>query len=97
VGGLIEVKAGNSIIEQGASDNDIYLILSGSFAIVVNGKKVAVRGPNDHVGEMAAIEPIQVRSAMVIAQKTQSFAKLLEPEFSELGRKYPEIWRRISK
>src|SRR5258708_37183485 len=62
-----EVKAGETIIRQGASDNDMFFILSGGFSIVVNGKFVAKRSANDHVGEMSAIEPCQTRVATVVA------------------------------
>lgn len=53
---VIEFNAGEMIICQGASDNDMFFILSGSFSIVVNGKVVAKRGANEHVEEMSAIE-----------------------------------------
>lgn len=97
LGELIEVEAGTSIIEQGAWDTTAYLILAGSFAIVVNGRQVAVRGPNDHVGEMAALGPFLARSAGVIAQEQSVVCKLTESNFSELGRQYPEMWRRIAR
>jgi hypothetical protein len=39
VGELLEVKRDAVIIEQGAADNDVFLILTGSFAISVNGRQ----------------------------------------------------------
>lgn len=97
VGELIEVKASDRIIEQGAFDNAVYFILAGSFEIVVNGKAVGARGPNDHVGEMAAIMPYLPRSATVIAQTTSVVLKLTEPQFAELGNDYAHIWGRVAK
>ena len=35
--------------------------------MVVNGRRVAGRGAGDHVGEMAALQPAQRRSATVTA------------------------------
>jgi hypothetical protein len=34
------------LIEQGASDNDIFMILAGTLDIVVNGRVVGRRGPS---------------------------------------------------
>ena len=94
---LRAVTRGEILIEQGASDNDLYLLLAGTFNIVVNGRVVGQRSPNDHVGEMAAIEPTQRRSASVIANEDAVVAKLSEPEFSEISNRYPEILRYIAR
>jgi predicted nucleotide-binding protein len=94
---LIELNTGTTLIEQGAEDNDVYLILSGAFDILVNGRKVARRFANDHIGEMAAIQPTQRRSATATATEKSVLCKLTEPQFSELGRQFPEIWRLIAK
>lgn len=94
---LIELQPGDVLIEQGGSDNDVYLILAGAFDIVINGRRVARRFPNDHVGEMVAVEPAQKRSATVIATEESVVAKLTENDLAELGTRYPEIWQAIAK
>lgn len=94
---LIEVKAGGVLIEQGGSDNDIYFILVGAFNVMVNGKAVQKRGPGDTAGEMAAIEPSLRRSASMVAVEDSVVGKLSEAELSELGTRYPDIWRFIAK
>ena len=77
---VMEVKAGETIILQGASDNDIFFILTGSFCIVVNGWQViAKRYAGEHVGEMSAIEPSQARTATVVADENSIVCKLSEP------------------
>jgi CRP/FNR family cyclic AMP-dependent transcriptional regulator len=96
-GELIEVTGDTAIIEQGADDNDVYLILTGTFVILVNGKKMATRVPNDHVGEMAAVQQAQRRSASVVASESAVVVKLTEPQLATLGGKYPEIYRAIAK
>jgi predicted nucleotide-binding protein len=93
----MEVEPGATIIEQGAEDNDVYLIIAGAFDILVNGRKVARRFANDHVGEMAAIQPTQRRSATNTATERSVLCVLTEPQLSELGRQYPDIWRFIAK
>ena len=96
-GELLDVNTGESIIKQGNEDNDIYLILAGSFDIVVNGRAINKRLPNDHVGEMAAIQPTQRRSATVVARESSVVMKLSEPQLAKLGDQYPHIWRCIAK
>ena len=97
IGELVDVTAGTAIIEQGGDDNDVYLIVAGSFDIVVNNRVVAGRFPNDHVGEMVAIQPTQRRSASVVARDDAVLVKLSEPQFAELSAKYPQIMLYIAK
>jgi CRP/FNR family cyclic AMP-dependent transcriptional regulator len=94
---LIAIPAGKTLIEQGGDDNYIYFILSGTFDVVVNGRTVAKRGPNDHVGEMAAIQPAQKRSASVIAADQAVVARLPEEAFAEIASRYPDMYRFIAQ
>ena len=55
------------LIQQGGGDNDLFFLLSGMLDVIVNGRRVAKRGPGNHVGEMAAVQPSQKRAASVIA------------------------------
>jgi CRP/FNR family cyclic AMP-dependent transcriptional regulator len=96
-GVLVEINQGTTIIEQSAEDTDVYLIIAGAFDIMVNGRKVARRFANDHVGEMAAIQPTQRRSATVAATEKAVLCKLTEPQLSEIAREYPDVWRFIAK
>jgi len=96
-GELLDVNTGEFIIKQGNEDNDTYLILAGSFDIVVNGRAINKRIPNDHVGEMAAIQPTQRRSATVVARESSVVMRLSEPQLAKLGDQYPHIWRSIAK
>src|SRR6266478_2550167 len=66
-GQVVEFQKGDKIIAEGGEDNDIYLLLAGSVAIVVKGNEIATRKAGQHVGQMAAIEPAQKRSASVVA------------------------------
>lgn len=96
-GELIQVESGTGIIEQGSWDHDVYLILAGSFDIIVNGRLIAKRGPSDHVGEMAAIQPSQARSASVIASTTCVVCKIPNAPFLEIANSHPGIWRTIAR
>lgn len=94
---LLAVGENRTLIEQDGDDDDLYLILAGSFSIVVNGRRVAGRGRGEHVGEMAMIEPTQRRSATVVAEEEAVVAKVSSADFADLGSQYPEMYRHIAK
>jgi len=92
-----EVKTGEVLIEEGADDTDMYFILDGVFDIVVRGKRIAQRAVGTQVGEMAAAQPGQRRSASVIALRDSLVAKLQEQDLILIGEKFPDIWRQIAR
>ena len=92
-GDRIEVKAGTAIMDQGGNDTDVYLIVEGSFDVVVNGATIARRFAGDHVGEMAAIQPDQRRSASVKAHEDSVVVKLSQAKLAELCDRHPQILR----
>jgi CRP/FNR family transcriptional regulator, cyclic AMP receptor protein len=96
IGELIAVSVGSELITQDASDNDVFFVITGLFEIVVNATVVRLRGPGFTVGEMAAVSPIQKRSATVRAVEDSLVLKLTEPQLSELGARHPDLWRRMA-
>jgi len=94
---LLEYDTGQTLIEQNAEDNDIFLIVSGSFGIYVNGRRIGARGRGDHVGEMAAVEPTQRRSATVVADEPSIVGKLTSQQFASLGKKHTDIYKQIAR
>jgi len=51
-----KVKAGDVITEQGAAEDDIYLVLDGVVRIEVDGERLAEYGPGSMHGERAVLE-----------------------------------------
>jgi|KBSSwiStaDraftv2_1062776.scaffolds.fasta_scaffold47238_3 predicted nucleotide-binding protein len=96
-GTLFELGQGDELITEGAEDNDIYFLLAGSVAVVVKGNNIATRRAGQHVGEMAALEPAQKRSATVIAHDTLVVLKLTSAAFMSIGRAFPQIWLPIAQ
>jgi CRP/FNR family cyclic AMP-dependent transcriptional regulator len=96
-GQLLEFQKSEKIITQDGEDNDIYLLVAGSVAIVVKGNEVATRKAGQHVGEMAAIEPAQKRSATVVAHDTLVALKVTSADFMSLGKSHPQIWLPIAR
>jgi CRP/FNR family transcriptional regulator, cyclic AMP receptor protein len=97
LGALIEVESNKVLIHQGEADNDIYFIIAGGFQIMVQGKIVNTRRAGTHVGEMAAIQPTQRRSATVVATEDSLVYKLAETQFSYIADKFPQMWRFFAK
>jgi CRP/FNR family cyclic AMP-dependent transcriptional regulator len=93
---LEEVFAGTNLINQGASDTDLFLILSGEFSVAINGRVVARKKAGEHVGEMAVVDPLTPRSASVTATSDSVVGRIAEPDFSALADRYPRLWRRIA-
>ena len=94
---LEEHPPGFELIRQDDDTNDVYFILGGVVQIVVNGRPIAARGPGDHVGEMAAVQPMQKRSATVIVKEAAVVAKLTEPQFSDIANRHPALYRSIAQ
>ncbi|WP_031342456.1 TIR domain-containing protein [Novosphingobium lindaniclasticum] len=94
---LKSFAAGEVLIEQASDTNELYLIVAGTCDIVVNGRRVGVRGPGNHVGEMAAIQPTQIRSATVIAADTVAALQVSEEVFSDIASRHPDIYRAIAQ
>jgi CRP/FNR family transcriptional regulator, cyclic AMP receptor protein len=96
-GSVVGFDKGVSLIEQGGDDNEVFLIIAGTCDIVVNGRTVAHRGPGDHVGEMAAIEPTQRRSATVQAASDLVALKIPEPAFDSIAQANPTVFKDIAR
>lgn len=93
---LDEIFSGTNLIKQGASDTDLFLILSGGFSVAINGNVVALKKAGEHVGEMAVVDPFTPRSASVTATSDSVVARITEHDFSALADRYPRLWRRIA-
>lgn len=94
---LEEYDAGFELIQQNHDSNELYFIFSGAVQIVVNGRAIAIRGPGDHIGEMAAVQPMQKRSATVTAKEPVVVAKLTEPQFADIAGRHPALYRSIAQ
>ena len=94
---LVSCDQGYYLIEQSSTDNDLYLIITGQFSVIVNGREVAQRKAGQHFGEMALIDPKAHRSASVVASEVSVVAKVTEACFTELASEHPDLWRRLAK
>jgi CRP/FNR family cyclic AMP-dependent transcriptional regulator len=93
---LLEFPAGKIMVRQGDTDNDIYLILSGSVSISVNRREIAVRTSGTHVGEMALLDPTARRSATIAAKERTAVLKLSEVDVTRIAHDFPDFWRQLA-
>jgi len=93
---LEAVPVGTKLIQEGASDSDLFLILDGAFSIAIDGRIVAHAKAGEHVGEMSVVDPHMPRSASVTATSDSIVARISEPDFSALADRFPQLWRRIA-
>ncbi|MGD8595253.1 MAG: nucleotide-binding protein [Gammaproteobacteria bacterium] len=96
IGQIYEFSSGETLIRDGGTDSDIYLLLTGVVDIIVNQRLVASRGSGQHVGEMALIDPSAVRCAEVVAKQTVVACVITEPAFTTLAQDAPVLWRRVA-
>lgn len=95
-GELKEYETGAELMTQGGSDNHLSFVLTGTVAINVNGKQVAERSKNQHIGEMAVIDPAAKRSATVRALEQTVTFNVSEDAFSRIAEEHPFLWRRLA-
>lgn len=98
LGELLEFAPADRLIVEGAADNDVYFIVSGTVSVVVKGREVRTLTAGCHVGEMSAIEPSLSRAATVVAEGTVVAVKLSCSAFVALADEFPSvIWRSVSQ
>jgi len=96
LGTLRSLQRDDLLIEEGASDNSVFLILAGSFSIFVKGSKVGERLPSEVVGEISAIDPTQPRSATLRANEDSVVLELKNDQFIELADRFPTVWKALA-
>jgi hypothetical protein len=77
------VKPGETLVEQGESSNELYLLLDGVVAVEVDGDEVAEIGPGAVLGERAVLEG-GTRTATLRA-RTGCRVAVVSPELIDQG------------
>lgn len=95
-GTLEELAKGAVLVTQGEFDDDLFLILAGSFNVVVNGQIKAIRQAGLHVGEMAGVDPTQARSATLVAREPSLVMRIPQSQIAALTAENLQFWRRLS-
>ena len=72
-------------------------MLSGSVSVSVHGREVAVRRAGQQVGEMAALDPSQSRSATITARDEVVIVRVPPAAFIDLANANPLMWRNVAR
>ncbi len=85
----VQVNDGEVVFEQGEKSSDLYYIVSGSYAVVVDGRQVTMLRPSDvFLGEMSFLLHNR-RSATIVAHGPGTLLRIDKEEFVNAIREYP--------
>jgi len=90
----IVVESGRSLVTQGDTGHEAFVIVEGNAAVTIDGNEVATIGPGAVFGEIALIERVP-RNATVTATNPLRVLVLGQREFSGLLDESPQFARRI--
>jgi CRP-like cAMP-binding protein len=76
----VAIEAGRTLVEQGRTGHEFFLILEGEAVVRRNNRKVATLGPGQYFGELAILDR-GPRSASVVAETDMRVLVLGQREF----------------
>ena len=85
----VEVPAGATVIEAGAVEDWMFIVVDGELDVLL-GESVRIVPAGGVVGELAVLDP-QPRSASVVARTPALLFRLRKPAFDEVMATRPEI------
>lgn len=89
-----ELKKGTVMTREGAAGGLAFVIASGSAEVTRGGRRIAVLGPGDVVGELSLIDG-EPRSATVTATSDLEVLELDRKDLLKLMRKAPPVVRKL--
>ena len=91
----IDYKAGTEVIREGEKGREFFVVVSGQLEVLRNGKRVAVVGPGDHIGEFALLSG-STRNATVKALESVHLLWMNGRAFTEAIDAMPGLWRKLA-
>ena len=90
----IVMTAGTTIIDQGQTGREAFVVIDGSVTVRRNGRKVATLGPGAVVGELSLIDH-GPRTATVVCETDCDLLVIDQRHFSAVIAEVPSIARRL--
>lgn len=90
----ISVGDGHALTTQDESSREAFVLLSGKAIVKRNGRKVAVLGPGDSIGELGLLDR-GVRTATVVTDGPAEVLVVGPREFSALLQDIPSISKKL--
>jgi NTE family protein len=91
------LQRGEILVRQGETADTLYIVVSGRFAVTVEGRRepVAEIGPEQPIGEVAFLTG-GPRTATVCAMRDSLVLRLGKTQFERIAEKCPGIWRTLT-
>jgi len=83
-------KNGEQVMTEGATGEELFIVLSGTLRVTRGGAELATLKTGDHVGEMALVRS-QPRSATVVSEGPSELMVIRRTEFFEILRKEHQL------
>src|SRR5712691_499372 len=90
----VRVPAGKTLISEGETGHEFFVILDGSARVTKHGRKVATLGAGSSFGELALLEKAP-RNATVVADSDMELVVLGQREFAGLIDEVPGFARKL--
>ena len=90
----VTIGSGETIVSQGDSSTDCYVILDGSARVEVDGTVVAQLSSGESFGELAPVDH-QPRSASVVATSELTALVFSAPDFAKIASTIPSLTKKI--
>ena len=90
----VEVPAGATLVEEGGTGREFFIVLSGEVSVTAGGKEVAVLKEGQWFGELAIIDPAP-RDATVTALSPCELLVIDARRFGPLLEEVPVLARKI--
>jgi CRP/FNR family cyclic AMP-dependent transcriptional regulator len=90
----LEIPAGKALCTEGDIGHEFFVIVDGKVEVTRNGKRVAMRGGGEFVGEIALLEQTP-RTATVTAKTPLRVFVLTSQDFRTLINENPTVERKL--
>jgi PPM family protein phosphatase len=87
---VVSFKHGERVMTEGATGEELFIVLSGTLRVTRGGADLATLKTGDHVGEMALVRS-QPRSATVVSDGASELMVIRRTEFFEILRKEHQL------
>jgi CRP-like cAMP-binding protein len=91
---VISVPVGTELIHQGSTARQFIIIKSGEVSVEHDGRRIAVAGPGDIVGEISLIEGSGAQRTARTMTPTELFV-FSKPEFASMMNRIPTVAQRV--
>ena len=90
----LEIPTGTALCQEGEIGREFFVIVEGKVEVTRGGKRVAMRGGGEFVGEIALLEQTP-RKATVTAKTPLRVFVLTDKDFRDLVKESPAVERKV--